>query len=239
MQGTLDLSAHRLDAWVTSVATKRLAAMHVDGPTGQYVGAYGWVENLKPIPASFVKPVTTLPRRRAGTAADAGQRQRLHPRAVDDARRDRGAAAQRAPRPDRRAEPDGPFAIELSSRRVREASRLLDGVRQGQPLGALLGYRVERLLHETVVDNGRSMDRFIAPLRRVAPLVAALERDCRPGRSTPSPPNNVVDGLVLHRRWKEERSGGRRGGEQGGHGHQRPVGALVDPRHSWPTRSTA
>ena len=67
---------------------------------------------------------------------------------------------------------DGPFAIDLSSRRVREASRLLDGVRQGQPLGALLGYRVERLLHETVVDNGRSMDRFIAPLRRVAPLVA-------------------------------------------------------------------
>ena len=108
-------------------------------------------------------------------------------------------------------QPDGPFAIELSSRRVREASRLLDGVRQGQPLGALLGYRVERLLHETVVDNGRSMDRFIAPLRRVAPLVARAERARRPGRSRPSPPNNVVDGLVLHRRWKEERSVGARG----------------------------
>ena len=91
------------------------------------------------------------------------------------------------------------------TRCVREASRLLEGVRQGQPLGALLGYRVERLLHETVVDNGRSMDRFIAPLRRVAPLVA------RAG-GTPTGPvetiaaGNVVDGLVLHRRWKEERS---------------------------------
>ena len=52
MQGTLDLSSHRLDAWVTSIASKRLAAMHIDGPTGQYVGAYGWVENLKPSPAS-------------------------------------------------------------------------------------------------------------------------------------------------------------------------------------------
>ena len=61
MQGTLDLSAHRLDAWITSVATKRLAAMHIDGPAGQYIGAYGWVENLKPIPASFVKPVPALP----------------------------------------------------------------------------------------------------------------------------------------------------------------------------------
>ena len=99
----------------------------------------------------------------------------------------------------------GPFAIDLSSRRVREASRLLEGVRQGQPLGALLGYRVERLLHETVVDNGRSMDRFIAPLRRVAPLVA------RAGATPPGPVDtiaaeNVVDGLVLHRRWKEERN---------------------------------
>src|SRR4029450_11540498 len=89
--------------------------------------------------------------------------------------------------------------------RVREASRLLDGVRQGQPLGALLGYRVERLLHETVVAGGRTMDRFIAPLRRVAPLVARAA-------ATPTGPvdtiaaENVVDGLVLHRRWKEERS---------------------------------
>ena len=69
-------------------------------------------------------------------------------------------------------QPTAPSRSSLSSRRVREASRLLEGVRQGQPLGALLGYRVERLLHDTVVDNGRSMDRFIAPLRRVAPLIA-------------------------------------------------------------------
>ena len=132
----------------------------------------------------------------------------------------------------------GPFAIELSSRRVREASRLLDGVRQGQPLGALLGYRVERLLHETVVDNGRSMDRFIAPLRRVAPLVARAS-------ATPTGPvdtiaaKNVVDGLVLHRRWKEERSVGHRGGDDGGPGHERPVDDLVDPRQARPMRSTA
>ena len=54
MQGTLDLSAHRLDGWVTSVATKRLAAMRTDAPRGQYIGAYGWVENLKPLDPSLV-----------------------------------------------------------------------------------------------------------------------------------------------------------------------------------------
>src|SRR4029450_5243412 len=89
--------------------------------------------------------------------------------------------------------------------RVRESARRLDGVRQGQPLGALLGYRVERLLHETVVDSNRTLDRFIAPLRRVAPLVArAAATPTGPVDTIPA--ETVVDGLVLHRRWKEERS---------------------------------
>ncbi len=205
MQGTLDLSAHRLDAWVTSVATRRLADMHVGGPKGQYVGAYGWVENLRPIPAGLVKPVPTPPPGEAGAlqtpANDSGF---IHAPSVTHAAT---AALLRNAHlgPSGVPSPTGPFAIELSSRRVREASRLLEGVRQGQPLGALLGYRVERLLHETVVDGGRSMDRFIAPLRRIAPLVARAS-------ATPTGPvetiaaENVVDGLVLHRRWKEERS---------------------------------
>ena len=241
-QGTLDLSAHRLDAWVTSVATRRLAAMHVDGPNGQYVGAYGWVENLKPIPPSLVRQVSTLPAGEPGPlqtpANDSGF---IHAPSMTHAAT---AALLRNAHlgPSGVPAATGPFAIELSSRRVREASRLLDGVRQGQPLGALLGYRVERLLHETVVDNGRTMDRFIAPLRRVAPLVARAA-------GTPSGPvdtiaaENVVDGLVLHRRWKEERERGHRGSNRGGTRDQRSVGDLVHPRqarrrHRWLERRT-
>src|SRR5262245_52666377 len=159
MQGTLDLSTHRLDAWVTSLATKRLAAMHVDGPAGQYIGAYGWVENLKPMPASMVKPVPTPPAGEPGplqtAASDSGF---IHAPSMAHAA---AAALLRNSHlgPSGVPKPDGPFAIELSSRRVRESGRLLEGVRQGQPLGALLGYRVERLLHEPTVDNGRSPHR--------------------------------------------------------------------------------
>ena len=202
-QGTLDLSAHRLDAWVTSIATKRLAAMHIDGPMGQYIGAYGWLENLKPIPASFVKLVPSLPPGEAGPmetrANDSGF---IHAPSMTHAAT---AALLRNAHLGPTGVPSatGPFAIELSSRRVREASRLLEGVRQGQPLGALLGYRVERLLHDTFVDNGRSMDRFIAPLRRLAPLVARAHADTTAPVDTIAA-NNVVDGLVLHRRWNEE-----------------------------------
>ena len=61
MQGTLDLSAHRLDAWITSFATKRLATMQIDGPKGQYVGGYGWLENLRPALPSSVKLVPAPP----------------------------------------------------------------------------------------------------------------------------------------------------------------------------------
>jgi hypothetical protein len=60
---------------------------------------------------------------------------------------------------------------------VRLALDLLDGIRAGQPLGALLGYRFERGLHER--GPGLALDRFVAPLRALAPLddLTAAEHD--------------------------------------------------------------
>jgi hypothetical protein len=89
----------------------------------------------------------------------------------------------------------GAFAVDLSSRRVRLAERLLDGVRQGQPLGALLGYRFERSLHE------RGLDAYIARCRALAPLVPANA----PPLAAPSESiaaNRVVDGLLLYEKWQ-------------------------------------
>ena len=51
MTGTLDLCSHRLDAWITSFATKRLAEMRKANPAGVLFGGYGWVMNLKPAAA--------------------------------------------------------------------------------------------------------------------------------------------------------------------------------------------
>ena len=45
--------------------------------------------------------------------------------------------------------PASPLELNLSSSRVRLAMHLLDGMRQGQPLGALLGYRLERTMHDS------------------------------------------------------------------------------------------
>src|SRR4029077_8851486 len=62
------------------------------------------------------------------------------------------------------------MAINLSSDRIRLALSLLEGIRNGQNLGALLGYRFERGLHD---NHGLTeVDKFIYPLRKAFPLVA-------------------------------------------------------------------
>ncbi len=195
LAGGLDLCAHRLDAWITSFATKRLDAMRRANPAGVYFGGYGWVENLKPapartpiaIPAGEQAPVYQVPDdpgfvhapslTQAATVALLRNGHLTHStRAVRDL-----------------------LAIDLSSERVRLAEYLLDGVRQGQPLGALLGYRFERRLHEL------KLDRFIKPFRELAPLAGTLQQTELPVEALAA--NNVVDGLKLHQLWKQKGTG--------------------------------
>src|SRR5204862_8072616 len=61
MQGTLDLASHRLDAWITSFASKRLAALRAESGVGLRAGGYGFVENQRPVPASATVPVAPPP----------------------------------------------------------------------------------------------------------------------------------------------------------------------------------
>ncbi len=191
MHGTLDLSAHRLDAWITAFASKRLAAMRAASPVGLRTGAYGWVENLRPAAAGSAVPT---PAGETGTVIAApGDTGFVHAPSATHAA---AAALLRNAHlgAGNTAQAKGPFAIDVSSRRAREAARLLAGVRQGQPLGALLGYRIERTLHELHLDS------FITTLRRIAPLVAGkLEQTNLPAEAIAA--NNVVDGLVLQQMW--------------------------------------
>jgi hypothetical protein len=199
MAGTLDLCSHRLDAWITSFATKRLAEMRKTTPTAVLFGGYGWVMNLKPAEAQTrvtvpgePEPVIELANNpglthapsltQASTAAILRSAHLSHTAAAKQTQNDL-------------------LAIDLSSERVRLAAWLLDGVRQGQPLGALLGYRFERRLHEARLAE------FIFPFRELAPLVARkLEQPASPGPVETIAANNVVDGLILLRRWQKAMS---------------------------------
>jgi hypothetical protein len=159
---TLGLGSHRLDAWHTSLATARLAELRSSQPRGLQIGAYGVLTDL--VPRSVQTPSQGF----------------VHAPSVGQAATAAVLRAGWLAHGD--ANPESAFAIDLSSRRVRDAGWLLDGVRGGQPLGDLLGYRFERTLHD------RGADHFIHPTRQ-----AVLEAN---GRAD-EPPDQPVDGLEL------------------------------------------
>src|SRR6185436_20005853 len=64
------------------------------------------------------------------------------------------------------------FAVKLTSERVRTALSFLEGVRNGQQLGALLGYQFERALHDRYVIDGTALEQFVLAFRKKYPLVA-------------------------------------------------------------------
>jgi hypothetical protein len=191
MTGTLDLCSYRLDAWITSFATKRLAEMRKANPAGVLFGGYGWVMNLQPATAqTTVAPPPGEPDPVFQPANNPGF---VHTPSLTQATT---AAVLRSGHLAHAGNqmPNDLLAIDLSSERVRLATWLLDGVRQGQPLGALLGYRFERRLQEA------KKAQFISFFRELAPLVARkLEQTDQPVEAIAA--NNVVDGLDLQRRW--------------------------------------
>ena len=197
LAGTLDLCSHRLDAWITSLATQRLDAMRSARATGLRTGAYGWVLNLRPLPAAAALPT---PAGESGPVFalpdDPGF---LHAPSLEQAQT--AALLRNGHLGKANLQAQGAFAIDLSSRRVRLAEHLLDGVRQGQPLGALLGYRFERSLHE------RRLDTYIERCRALAPLVSA-DAPAPSAASEALAANRVVDGLLLHQLWKQFLPGG-------------------------------
>src|SRR4029450_2992719 len=60
--------------------------------------------------------------------------------------------------------------VNLSSERVRLALGFIEGIRNGQSLGALLGYQFERGLHDR--HNLAEVDEFIFKMRKEFPLRA-------------------------------------------------------------------
>ncbi len=182
---TLDATAHRLDAWITSLATRRLAELRETRPTGLRVGGYGWVENLRaatPGPA-----VTDVPDEPGPLVAPADDPGFIHAPSLNQAS---AAALLRNAHLSHGGEEDSPYAIELTSARVRLARQLFDGVRQGQPIAAVLGYTFERNLHEARLDE------LVDDFRTLAPL---------PGASTPTGVRRlVVDGLALGKLWHDD-----------------------------------
>ncbi|ASC71887.1 hypothetical protein XM38_028410 [Halomicronema hongdechloris C2206] len=88
--------------------------------------------------------------------------------------------------------------VNLSSERVRLALGIIEGIRNGQTLGALLGYQLERGLHDRHPEA--EVDQFIFELRKAFPLVADRFRETRSEETDAIQAieaRNVINGYAL------------------------------------------
>ncbi len=181
--GTLDTAAYRADAWVTSLAASRLDELRRAEPEGVVIGGYGWAEQLTQVPvAALTENPDGEPGRLLPSPDDPGF---LHAPSLHQAQ---VAALLRNAHLANGGSPDGPFAISLTSERVRLARWIFDGVRAGRSVGAVLGYLVERDLHDHQLDQAIDNAREVSPLPGEEDLPVAARR---------------LDGLRLHRLWAD------------------------------------
>ena len=183
---TLDVCSHRLDAWITAIATWQLDQIRLEQRTGIYLGGYGWVHDIK----------------------ESGEKSNseglIHAPSMNHAA---AAAVLRSAHKTRSQDGDSPYAINLSSSRVRKALWLLDGISSDMPLGMLLGYQFERELHD------RNLDKYIDEFRSMFQFeinkevdTSSNDLDTQPSESLNKSRSlrNIVDGFQLWQAWKND-----------------------------------
>ncbi len=196
----IDTVSYRYDAWVLGFLNLQLAFMrglsfesannanspadsavtHSEEAKGLYIGAYGWLEDLKP-ENKVLKPVT-LPEEldkvfnkskdlvedesNAGYILAPSQNH-----AVTAAVLRNGHLSNEDP------EDKEELKIKLTSDRVRLALQIIEGIQAGQSLSALFGYQFERGLHDR---TDAEVDQYIFKIRNAFPLVAKKHKDTTP-----------------------------------------------------------
>jgi hypothetical protein len=220
----MDCCTYRLDAWQTGLFAQRLQTQRrVAGEgrqTGIYLGAYGWVENVKPSAKTFLsheglpaplRPSDSHPVLEEddvvvpGSSAPPGSKRGgyVHAPSINHA----AAAALLRNAYLSHADPNKAemFEVNLSSERVRRAEFILEGMRNGQPIEALLGYQFERRLHDRTsesADRGDvpvlELNEFVAPFRQAFPFESVEIVQAGTGPATETvPAYSVVNGLKL------------------------------------------
>lgn len=199
----VDLCSYRLDAWQTGMFTHRLSELRKNTPAdkkGTYLGAFGWVENLRPATGKRTPvPPSALPKeftdRSTQTVVEhAGNGGFIHGPSVNHAVAGavlRSGYLTHATSSDREA-----MSVQLTSDRVRMAMHYLDGIRNGQTLASLLGYQFERGLHDQSTGT-LELDQYIYSFRKKFPLVQSGVEPVAGEPTEVIAVRNVVDGHLL------------------------------------------
>ena len=204
----IDTCSYRLDAWQTAIFSARLDRLNAlrqnsdngAGKRGLHLGAYGWLENLRPAPPSTPVPASEIPTSLQQDGVTVVEQPNnggyIHGPSINHAV---AAAVLRNAYLTHADENNADhFAVRLTSERVRTALSFLEGVRNGQSLGALLGYQFERALHDRYVIEGTALAQFILAFREKYPTIADKITPSTPGDSiTQKESYQVVDGYAL------------------------------------------
>jgi hypothetical protein len=203
----LDLCSHRLDAWRLGMVDLQLTALrgfdiaNAAPRRGIQLGAYAWLEDLRP-EARRRSPVVLDPdlAEHFGDASvlERNSANQGHVLAPSLNHAVAAAVLRNGYLSNARAAQAQTLAVNLSSERVRTALALLEGIRGGQSLADLLGYQLERGLHDS--HGLAEVDRFIFRLRKAFPLRADRLRSTRTDPGVPIEAieaRNVINGLAL------------------------------------------
>ena len=203
---SLDLCSYRLDAWATAVATATLFVNRSGYPNGISLGAWAYLENLRPTTAQALTSdeLAALP-----SAWGTGTSIATPPVAPTKdttgfifapslTHAATGAILRNGYLSHAGGSYGAAFAIDLSSSRVRAALALMEGIRQGQPLGALLGYLFEQGLNEA------GLQVLLQPFRSTYPIVANKMTQYAAGPADAVAASNVVDGAALQQAWESD-----------------------------------
>ncbi len=220
----LDVCHYRLDAWVTGLFAQRLDTQRKSGgapqsrATGIHLGAFGWVENVRPVAKTFLRPADLPPTLRpddqeplleedgmAGGGNGTGSKQGGYMHAPSFSHAAAAALLRNAYLSHANRAEAEILSVNLSSERVRRAQFVLEGMRNGQPIEALLGYQFERGLHDiTSASAARGdvpvleLNQFIAPYRRAFPFESReIAQAGSPPATETVPPYSTVNGLKL------------------------------------------
>lgn len=195
----LDILSYRLDAWITALFSHRLTQLRQPSGAasrqGIYLGAYGWIEDLSPKGSTPVAEVRTplAPEGQKRVSLSAENVGIVQAPTVNHAT----MAALIMAGYRQRADKNNPnlFAVNLQSARVRRALRLIDGIRTGLTVEAVLGQQFERALHDNKMDY-LILDfrkNYSIPTQRLPPENGSTD----PTESLPL--RDVADGLQISR----------------------------------------
>jgi len=197
---------------------------YLDRRTGVYIGAVGWVENLKPIRRTTLRPEALPDSLRpgrddqgalfeeddvappgGGAVRTVGSRRGGFTHAPSINHAAAAALLRNAYLTNSDEMQAEVLSNNLSSDRVRRAQFMLEGMRNGQPIEALLGYQFERALHDRTSLSVASHDspvlelnQFIQAYREAFPFESREIPQSGTGPASETiPPFSVVNGLTL------------------------------------------